>query len=508
MEPKILFSADALSGLVAADPFTDGDTTNAGLNIGESANFFTEVYTPDPVEPDNQILTPGSQSLQLDALKTALDARDSANNATTLLDTLDEFLDGTVTADEGRQEIIFVDAATPDYQQLLGALNTDMPGTDYQIFILQSDRDGIEQITEILGGFDAVDAIHLVSHGNETGLQLGNGWLGQVSLDDYADAIGSWSTALTEDADLLIYGCNLAADVSGQQLIGNLAELTGADVAASDDLTGAVTLGGDWDLEHQIGQIETTLAFNSVLQQNWDSVLATFVVDSNADTIDNNPGDNLAMDGSGNTTLRAAIMEANALGGSHNIVLGAGTYTLTLGSAGEDSALEGDLDILSDITITGAGSATTIIDGGGIDRVFQVDSGDSLTMTGVTVQGGVVTGAGDDGRGGGIFVHDTGASLTLKQVVVQNNNASVDGAGIYNKNQIDLADVTIANNTASGDGGGIFGDSGTTSTLDRVTLNGNIADSGGGIYNSGTLTMTNATLERKHGKYRGWWDLQ
>ena len=51
------------------------------------------------------------------------------------------------------------------------------------------------------------------------GLQLGNGWLVADVARDYAGAIGSWSTALDEDADLLIYGCNLAGEVAGQQLI-------------------------------------------------------------------------------------------------------------------------------------------------------------------------------------------------------------------------------------------------------------------------------------------------
>ena len=73
---------------------------------------------------------------------------------------------------------------------------------------------------------------------------------------------------------MLIYGCNLAANTTGQQLIGNLADLTSADVAASDDLTGAAELNGDWDLEHLTGQIETSITFNPEVPQNWNNVLA------------------------------------------------------------------------------------------------------------------------------------------------------------------------------------------------------------------------------------------
>jgi predicted outer membrane repeat protein len=466
------------------------------MNVRASASFLVELYTPDESSIGSQGPTDAERALQFDALREAFDAEDMSNESADSLDSLETLLDGAESGTETRQEIIFVDAATPDYQQLLTGLNTDSPDTDYQIFILQSDRDGIEQITEILGGFDTVDAIHLVSHGNEQGIQLGNGWLDQSSLDGYAEVIGSWSTVLDEEADILIYGCNLAAGISGQHLIGSLAELTGADVSASDDLTGAVTLGGDWDLEHQIGQIETTLAFNSILQQNWNAVLGTFVVDSAADTIDSNPGDNLAMDASGNTTLRAAIMEANALGGSHNIVLGAGNYTLTLGSAGEDAAAQGDLDILSDITISGADAATTIIDASGIvggDRVFEIGSGASLNMTEVTVEDGSVSGGGNSGRGGGFYV-DTGATLSLKNVVVQNNRAD-DGGGIMNHGLLDLTNVSIANNgdAGSGDGGGL--NNRLTATLDNVTFSGNQADRGGAIANEGAdLTLNNVTL--------------
>lgn len=55
---------------------------------------------------------------------------------------------------------------------------------------------------------------------------------------------------------MLIYGCDVAANESGRTLIESLAALTGADVAASTNDTGNQTLGGDWDLEFCVGQIE------------------------------------------------------------------------------------------------------------------------------------------------------------------------------------------------------------------------------------------------------------
>ena len=210
MEPKILLSADALSGLVASDPFASDDI--AGLDISESVDLLRNAFDTGSASDATRL-----DGLSLDELGALLDSSD----------------------DETRREIIFVDAATPDYQQLLDGVKTD-EGIDYQVYILQSDLDGIEQITEILSEFQGVDAVHLISHGNDAGVQLGNSWLGPESLSGYSELLESWSTALDADADILIYGCNLAAGESGLRLVNNLSVLTGADVAASDDLTGAV----------------------------------------------------------------------------------------------------------------------------------------------------------------------------------------------------------------------------------------------------------------------------
>ena len=87
-------------------------------------------------------------------------------------------------------------------------------------------------------------------------------------------------------------------------------------------------------------------------------VLATFAVDSTLDTQDANPGDGVAKDIFDRTSLRAAIMEANALGGADEITLPAGNYQLTIAGRMEDNSETGDLDILEDLTITGAGTTS------------------------------------------------------------------------------------------------------------------------------------------------------
>jgi len=104
-----------------------------------------------------------------------------------------------------------------------------------------------------------------------------------------------------------------------------------------------------------------------------------------------------------NCSLREAIQNANdgaatysecgAWGGAPaTINLPAGTYTTTIGVAGEDLNATGDFDITKSVAIVGAGAGATTIDGGGLDRVFHIDpvlgGGLVVSISGVTIQGG------------------------------------------------------------------------------------------------------------------------
>ncbi len=157
----------------------------------------------------------------------------------------------------------------------------------------------------------------------------------------------------------------------------------------------------------------------------------------------------------GSGSLRRAIIDSNATGGSNTIDLAAGTYALRIVGAGEDGSLSGDLDIKNNLTITGAGSANTTIDAGTLDRVFQVFNGFTVTITGATIQNGSVSGD----NGGGIF---NAGNLTLNDCVVTGNSA-IGGTG-----------------TGGGFGGGIFNASGATLTISNSTLSNNMARGGPG----------------------------
>jgi len=183
--------------------------------------------------------------------------------------------DAMVASVQVRRELVFVDSRAPEPQQLLDDLRSAGDHERrFEVVVLDPEQDGIAQISQTLNGYRDLDAVHFVSHGTGSAVQLGETWLSIDNLDANRTAIAGWRDALAADADLLFYGCNLAAGEDGQALVAGLAELTGADVAASDDVTGSALLGGDWDLEYHAGDVETAIALSTELQQDWSGALA------------------------------------------------------------------------------------------------------------------------------------------------------------------------------------------------------------------------------------------
>ncbi|MCP5059627.1 MAG: BspA family leucine-rich repeat surface protein, partial [bacterium] len=175
---------------------------------------------------------------------------------------------------ESRKELVFVDTGVEGYETLVDDLRSATPeGRTLEVVLLDAEQDGIAQISETLTDYQGLDAIHIVSHGTEGAVQLGDGWLSGDTLSSYEGALAGWADALSEDADLLFYGCDLAGGEVGEALVGSIAKLTGADVAASDDLTGAEALGGDWTLEVRTGEVETSLAFSAETTKSWAGTL-------------------------------------------------------------------------------------------------------------------------------------------------------------------------------------------------------------------------------------------
>ncbi|GIW09495.1 MAG: hypothetical protein KatS3mg061_0552 [Dehalococcoidia bacterium] len=240
---------------------------------------------------------------------------------------------------------------------------------------------------------------------------------------------------------------------------------------------------------------------------------ATFTVDTLADTVNVRPGDGVYVDASGRCSLRAAVMEANALdGGPHTIVLQAGqTYTLSRAAASKSTELLNDDLKITDGTIIIQGNGATIrrdpnlpcnLNGSvqpGEFRVFTVGALGSgprfhpgLTLDGVTLKNGCAeTLPGLSGRGGGVAFY-AGDNSIRNSTITENRTES--GGGIYNDS---LSTLTIINSTISGnsvsfDGGGIYNGRRMVNAS-FVTIANNSSLYGGGIY-----TWLNATFNIKN----------
>ena len=138
-----------------------------------------------------------------------------------------------------RNELVIIDSRAPNYQQLYNDLiKAQQEGRNIHVVILDAHRDGIEQINEALTSYNKLDAVHIVSHGDDGQLQLGATQLNKTTLQDRKAEISGWKETFTDGGDLLIYGCKLAATADGKSLVDSLSQLTATDVAASDDLTG------------------------------------------------------------------------------------------------------------------------------------------------------------------------------------------------------------------------------------------------------------------------------
>ncbi|MFK8185844.1 MAG: PA14 domain-containing protein [Phormidesmis sp.] len=197
-------------------------------------------------------------------------------SSTALVDTSEDGLgyaqsssfDGVGSGADSTQ-LTFIDTGIDDYQQIADNVIAG------EVVFLDSSRNGIEQITETLSQYDELTGLHIITHGDSGQLQLGNVTLDAQSLADYQQALSSWDNALTDEADVLLYGCDVAAGEHGETFVTQLSQVIGADVAASTDLTGSQILGGDWDLEFTTGTIEADASLSSAVSA-YEGTLATF----------------------------------------------------------------------------------------------------------------------------------------------------------------------------------------------------------------------------------------
>ena len=168
-------------------------------------------------------------------------------------------------------QILFIDAGLSEIDALLSGVT---PGTE--IVILNETIPVLDQIAQRLDGESSVDALHILSHGSSGSLDFS---AGSLTLDSLADSTNSAALttirdSLSSDADILLYGCDVASGEEGESFIAALANATGADIAASTDLTGSALLGGDWDLEASTGSIEASAPISAQQLNDYEGTLA------------------------------------------------------------------------------------------------------------------------------------------------------------------------------------------------------------------------------------------
>ena len=150
----------------------------------------------------------------------------------------------------GRQ-VVFIDSGVRDYQSLVSQMP---PGTE--VVMLDGRGDGLAQIARWAQSHSGYSAIHILSHGTEGNLLLGTQTLNGANMASHQAELSTIGQALSANGDILLYGCNIAAGQAGATFVDSLARYTQADVAASTDMTGASSLGGDWVLERSSGHID------------------------------------------------------------------------------------------------------------------------------------------------------------------------------------------------------------------------------------------------------------
>ena len=190
----------------------------------------------------------------------------------------------------------------------------------------------------------------------------------------------------------------------------------------------------------------------------------------------------------------------------------------------------GPLDITTNVTINGPGAGTLAISGNQLSQVFDVSSGVTATIDGLTIENGAapsseVTGSAAQGGGiynagnlslgndsftgnaasgssgsghktgsGGAIYNTTGANLSVNGSTFTGNSAAKYGGAIYVAGGVvTLTSGTVAGNTAGVIGGGIYNNGSLTVSDSTISGNKAIANDGGGIENLGTLLLTNST---------------
>ncbi|MEQ8394646.1 DUF4347 domain-containing protein [Thalassobaculum sp.] len=333
---------------------------------------------------------------------------------------------GSAHPDSGN-ELLVVDSAVGDASLLVSGRRAGM-----DVLHLAPDRRGLEQIASHLAGRSGITSLHVLSHGEPGALLLAGDRIDLPALAMRRVALAGIASALTEDAEVLLYGCSVAAGPRGRGFLEYLEAALGADVAASVSPVGASTLGGSWTLRGRNGAAVDP-AFASSARAAFPGLLASYAMDIfgngitgtvNDDNFDANAGEfnaNDTLNGAGGTdtlnvygaqgtlTLTATTITnieiVNITAGVQDITTNDGNVaageTLTVNASTNSSSVtwNGAAETDGVFSLTGGSGADSLVGGAGADTVSGNSGND--TLRGEAGNDRLFGGTGNDALSGG-----------------------------------------------------------------------------------------------------------
>ncbi|MEO8401515.1 MAG: DUF4347 domain-containing protein, partial [Gammaproteobacteria bacterium] len=281
LEPRVLFDAS----LVPAPPHDAGVTTDS--SSPDSPQDIPKTAVAEPTDKSAPVAKSADGSTDKAASGPTVKTQEGSKDATNIRSgETDQFIDAQklAVADVPAKELVFIDSKVLNPETLLAGISANA-----SVHFIDAGQDGIDQIDSVIKAEKSpIKTIHILSHGESGSLTLGNSILNQETLsENYASEIASWRSHLTEDASVLLYGCDVAKGSLGQQFVSEISKDIGASVAASMDYTGSALRAGNWTLEFQTGTIGASITdvFSQQSLANYDYLMGQSVVDLNGPTV-------------------------------------------------------------------------------------------------------------------------------------------------------------------------------------------------------------------------------
>ena len=249
LEPRIMFDGAAVTTAVATTPTPANNTSNANIannNSAENAGATIIAKISDP----------------LANVQVPIEVR-----------TADPSLDN------GKTEAVFIDTSVNNYQTIEAGIRAGVA-----IYEINPNQDGLAQIAKWAESNSNYDAIHIISHGETATLDIGSTTLNLTDINNatIATELVQIGSSLSTSGDLLLYGCNIASNSFGQNLVNDIARDTGRVVAAATNPIGSSALGGNWNLGYTTGTLNVTSlsvsAYDGLL--DYSTPTASYTIDA------------------------------------------------------------------------------------------------------------------------------------------------------------------------------------------------------------------------------------